>query len=132
MSDDCPACGRPQQQRIVLVTDPNDGAAAVFVDGKKVYDTGDSDLMGDDSLFMELFEAIVDQIGGVFVEESRYRPSRQDSFAAMEGFIEYDSYWPESIDGMGPVEEPLTEPDGELTAEELDPQAPWNDTDSPF
>lgn len=110
---------------VTLVSDPNDGACAVFIDGRRVIDSGDDDV-SIDPFWPDAIAALVEAFGGTFSEEVRYRPSKQDGYASMEGFIEYDSYWPDTLDGMGPVEERIEEPEGELTSEELDPNAEWN------
>jgi hypothetical protein len=111
---------------ITLCSDPNDGTHGLFVDGKRVVDSGDYDATPEDLFWPEALAAVAEALGGTLVEENRYRPSRRDDSAAMEGFSEYESYWPDTLDKMGPVEPPYEEPEGELTAEDLDPNAEWN------
>jgi hypothetical protein len=109
MSDDMRA-----DTTITLCADPNDGTHGLFIDGKLVLDSGDEDVTVNDPFWPEAVAAVCEALGITLVEESRYRPSRKDYNG------EYDSYWPETLDGMGPVEEPyVPDPDAEIVPETM-------------
>jgi hypothetical protein len=110
---------------VTLCGDPNDGTHGLFIDGVKVLDSGDEDVTVKDLFWPEVVAAVVEALGGTLVEEARYRPSRK-----VPGYFdvpdEYESFWPDRLEDMGPVEPPYEEPPGELTAEDLNPDAEWN------
>ena len=121
MSDD--ALFKPT---ITLCADPNDGSHGMFVDGVLVCDSGDEDVSFNDmgmTFWRDALDAAITALGGTLVEESRYRPSRKMGPPFEEG--EYESFWPETLDRMGPVEPPY-DPGEPIQDEENNPMADWN------
>jgi len=96
---------------ITLVGDPNDGTHGLYMNGVLICDSGDADatlnLVGAD-FWRDALDSAITALGGELVEETRYRPAhRVDRHSEYE---EYESYWPEKLEDMGPLEPPY-EPD---------------------
>lgn len=103
---------------ITLCADPNDGAHGLFINGDLVTDSGDDDVTGADDFWRDAIVTVADAIGATLVEESRYRPARRD----YDG--EYESFWPQRLEDMGPIEEPyVPDPTAEIVPEPLDENA---------
>lgn len=98
---------------VTLVGDPNDGTHGLFVDGKLVCDSADEDATLNSfglDFWRDAVDALCTALGATFNEESRYRPGRSD------GFGEYESFWPETLEGMGPIEVLFTDEEKEEMA----------------
>jgi hypothetical protein len=111
---------------ITLCADPNDGTHGLFIDGKLALDSDDEDVTSEGGMdfWRDALDAAITALGGTLVEETRYRPRQK--VATYDGYGEWESFWPDTLDKMGPVEPPYEEPKGELTAEDFDPNAEWN------
>ena len=108
---------------LTLVGDPNDGTHGLYMNGVLVCDSGDDDVtlnaIGLDFWRDALDEAIT-QLGGTLVEETRYRPGRKFGSYDLEP-DEWESFWPEKLEDMGPVEPPYDPPVEEESGEPANP-----------
>jgi hypothetical protein len=103
---------------VTLCGDPNDGTHGLFIDGKHVLDSGDDDVTVTDLFWPEAVRAVVEALGGELHEETRYRPSHKVGAPFEE---EWESFWPETLEGMGPVEPPYDPPDEKDDGEPANP-----------
>jgi len=94
---------------LTLVGDPNDGTHGLFIDGVLVCDSGDEDVTPtDDGFWRDALDAAITAMGGTLVEECRYRPGRKLGSYDLEP-DEWESFWPEKLEDMGPIEPPIGE-----------------------
>ena len=90
---------------LTLVGDPNDGTHGLYMNGVLICDSGDGDVTLDSTelyFWRDALDAAITALGGELVEECRYRPSR--TLPRYDDYAEYESFWPEKLEDMGPLE----------------------------
>jgi hypothetical protein len=109
---------------ITLCFDPNDGTHGLFIDGILALDSDDEDVTptGGMDFWRDALASVVEALGGTLVEECRYRPSQRFGIPGEE---EWESFWPQFLKDMGPLEPPF-EPEEPRQDEENHPAADWN------
>lgn len=108
---------------ITLCFDPNDGTHGLFLDGSLICDSGDDDVTpsGGMDFWRDALDVLCDNLGATLKEECRYRPSRRDGYP---GEKEWESFWPQRLEDMVPVEEPnVPDPEAEIVPEPDDEDA---------
>jgi hypothetical protein len=106
---------------LTLVGDPNDGTHGLYMNGVLICDSGDADATlnsPDLDFWRDALDAAITALGGELDEQTRYRPSRKDGAPFEE---EWESFWPEKLENMGPIEEvwgPIVP--GSIEAEEIE------------
>ncbi len=107
---------------LTLVGDPNDGTHGLYMNGVLICDSGDADATlnsPDLDFWRDALDAAITALGGELDEQTRYRPGRKAGAPFEE---EWESFWPEKLENMGPVEPPI----GEEPVFELDDEEPAN------